>query len=133
MWPNRRRPSSCAPSNFSALKLHRSCVTVMPRFEHEETERTEFLGFVSVSFAPVEFIGWLRKNQSAYAISDLHLVEIDQQPERHIKQLHVAQELGLMDRKNFFHGFCLNRHAPLNQHIKPQRLFLRESFVLDQD
>jgi len=51
-------------------------------------------------------------------MSDLHLVEIDQQTGRRVKQLYVAQELGLVKRRNLFHRLGLHQHAALDQ-LKP--------------
>ena len=48
--------------------------------------------------------GW--KDQPANAISDFHLVEIDQQAEGQVKQFQEAQELRLVNGENLFHGLA---------------------------
>ena len=51
-------------------------------------------------------------------------MKIDQQTERHVKQLHVAQELRLVNRENLFHSLRFNQDAAFDKHVKTQR-FLR--------
>src|SRR5438105_2356232 len=58
-------------------------------------------------FAPVRLlccivISWLLENEPANAISDFHLVEIDQQTEGHVEQFHVAQECRLVNGNSLF-------------------------------
>src|SRR6266851_6871789 len=85
---------------------------------------------LSAAFPSSLVCSW--KNQPANAVSDFHLVEIDQQTERHVQQFHVAQELRLVNRQNLFHRLRLHQYATLNQHIKPEGFLSRKSLILDQ-
>ena len=60
--------------------------------EQDKTERTEILNFFA-SLGPVVWsvIYWRRAESGANPISDLALVEIDEQPYRNIWQFHIAQ------------------------------------------
>ena len=66
----------------------------MQRRKQERTEKTEILISFSIpSFAPVKFVSGVGsgENQPTDAIGYFHLMEINQQSERHIKELHIAQ------------------------------------------
>ena len=69
------------------------------------------------------------QNQPADPIGNFLLMKIDEQPNRDVQQLHVAQKLGLVDWQNFFHGFGFYEHTALYQNIESQGLFSRETFV----
>ena len=77
-------------------------------------------------------IDWRRVNQPADPVSNFLLMKIDEQPNRNVQQLHIAQKLGLVDCQDPLHGFGFNEYAAL-QHIESQRLFSRESFIFDRN
>ncbi|MDB6057014.1 MAG: hypothetical protein JWO95_858 [Verrucomicrobiales bacterium] len=58
-------------------------------------------------------------------------MEIDEQPDGHVEQFHVAKELRFMNRKNLFHSLCFHQHAALDRNIEAQRFFASESLVID--
>jgi hypothetical protein len=98
-------------------------------FEQEVTEETEKFSPLA-QFAPVESSGSsvrVRKDKAMHTVGQFHLMEVDEQPNRDIQQLHIAQELGLVDGQNFLHGFCFHQHTIFHEQIKPQRLFACEA------
>jgi hypothetical protein len=74
-----------------------------------------------------------RKNHAADAIHEPNFMEVDEKPERHIEQLHVAEELGLVDRKDLSHGFRFNKQTACDEHVKSKGLLASEPFVLNTD
>jgi hypothetical protein len=70
--------------------------------EQEKTKRTE--GKFSVGF--VCSVGSLQicsgKDQSRDAVGQLELVEIDDLPQRNIEELHITEQLGLVDGMDRF-------------------------------
>lgn len=59
-------------------------------------------------------------------------MEIDEQSDGDVQQFHVAQQLRLVDRQDFFHGLGFHEHATLDQQIEAQRLFSSEAFVFNR-
>ena len=72
------------------------------------------------------------QNQAADAVSDFHFVEVDEQTQWNIEQLHITQKFSFVDRQGFFDRLGFHEHAVLNQDVEAQRLFTRESLVFDQ-
>ena len=73
-------------------------------FEQEGTEETEKFSPLA-QFAPVESSGSsvrVRKDKAMHTVGQFHLMEVDEQPNRDIQQLHIAQELGLVDGGRIF-------------------------------
>src|SRR5882757_5693644 len=73
-------------------------------FAQEVTEATERINFTAwVTHASLRFLCYLLctdrlligsgQDQSGYPVGQLRDVKIDEQPDRHIEQLHVAQKL----------------------------------------
>jgi len=60
-------------------------------------------------------------------------MEVYEQPERHIKEFHVAQELGLVNRQNLLNRFGFHKNATFNQDVEPQRFLTGEPFVVDHN
>ena len=90
------------------------------RVEQEETERTEILNFLLLcaSCRVAQLSIGAGQNQPADPVTNSSLVEIDEQSNRNIQQLHIAQELGLVDRQDFLHGFGFYEHTSLYQNIE---------------
>ena len=72
------------------------------------------------------------KHHPSDAIREFDLVKVNQQTERHIQQLHIAEKLGLMDWKNRLHGFDLHQQAIFNKDIEAQVFFKSKPLVFDQ-
>src|ERR1700733_6560984 len=51
------------------------------------------------------------KHESGDAVGHAFHVEVDEQPERYIEQLHIAQELSLVDRQDLLNRLRLHEHA----------------------
>jgi hypothetical protein len=60
-------------------------------------------------------------------------MKVDQQAERHIKQLHVGKKLGFVNRKDFFHRFDFNDKATIHENIEAQGFIELQAFVIDED
>jgi len=60
-------------------------------------------------------------------------VEIDEQTNGDVEQLHVAKELRLMNRHNLIHGFQLEEETALNEKIEAKRLLKLDSLVSHGD
>ena len=67
------------------------------------------------------------------AIGEFHFMEVDEEPERHIHEFHVAEQLCFVNRQHILQGFGLNKNAFFHEHIEPQRLLSFEPFVVDND
>lgn len=46
-------------------------------------------------------------------------MEVDQQAEAVIAQLQAGKQLGVVDRKQLFHGFLFRHHSLFNQQVQP--------------
>jgi hypothetical protein len=66
-------------------------------------------------------------------IYDPELIEIYEQSHRNIHQLHVAQQLGFVNRKNFHDRLRFDQYTPFHQNIETQILIFDESFVVNLD
>jgi hypothetical protein len=55
-------------------------------------------------------------------------MEVEQQPERHVQQFHLAQQLCLVDWQDILGGFDLNKKRGVDEQIKPERF--REDVAL---
>lgn len=97
----------------------------------EGTEETERLRIGAVGGAALVICAG--QDESVHSIDELERMEIDQQPHGHIKQLHVAQELGFVNRKDGLHGFDLDEGTTCNEHIEPERLVAGETLVRDSN
>ena len=67
------------------------------------------------------------------AIDKLHFMEIDQQAEGNIQQLHVAQQLCLVDWQDGFDCLEFDEKTSVDEQIEPQLLCEHEVFVIDDD
>jgi len=47
-----------------------------------------------------------------HTVDQFHLMEVDEQPDRDIQQLHVAQQLGLVNGRIFVTAFASTRTQP---------------------
>jgi hypothetical protein len=90
------------------------------------------LSVSSVWFRSISSLVRSGKNQPADSVGEFHLVEVDEQPDRNVEQLHVAQELSLVDRQDFLYSLCFHEHAAFHQDIEAQWLLAGEAFVFDQ-
>src|SRR5438552_3883146 len=102
----------------SLMLLSKSSSTTPPAPDLNRRERSEqripfpFPLFAPVGFLLRVFIDWLLERMSRLLpISDFHLVEIDRQTDRHVKQFHVAHKLGPMNRQNLLNSFGFHQHA----------------------
>ncbi len=80
---------SCSEMPFPAVRnadTARSFYKRQQRKQGPDSERKPL-----ISFGP-------RKHESTYTIHKLQFMEVDQKAERNIEQLHVAQQLRLVDR-----------------------------------
>jgi hypothetical protein len=68
-----------------------------------------------------------------YAVGERHFMEIDNEPDRDAQELHIAQELRLVDWHNPLDGLDLNQDGAVDQHIEAQRVFPRKALVLNAD
>jgi hypothetical protein len=60
-------------------------------------------------------------------------VEVYYQPKWNFQQLHIAQQLRLMDRQDFLNALKLQQQTSLDQYVKSQRLVKYQPFILDFD
>ena len=67
------------------------------------------------------------------AVHQLKLMEVDEKTYRDVQQLHVTQQLGLMDRQDLLDRFEFEQQAILDQNIKPKWLFEDKALVFDFD
>ena len=65
---------------------------------------------VSVYFVDSLQVG-ARKDQPRYTVGQFQSVEIDDQSKWNIKQLHVAEQLSLVDRQHLFNSFYFDKQA----------------------
>jgi hypothetical protein len=67
------------------------------------------------------------------AVNQLDLMEVEHQPQRHVQQFHITQQLGLVDRQDGLDGLEFNQETTLDQQIEPQRLLEHVVLVVDDD
>jgi len=79
-----RNGASCFPSLFSLFAPVKSCLSSVGSGE----------------------------DQAVNAVTQFHLMEIDEQPKRDIQQFHVTQELRLVDRQHLLHGLASTSTHP---------------------
>ena len=65
------------------------------------------------------------------AVDELHLVEVDEEADGNVQQLHVAEELRLVNWQDLLRSFGFHQDAVFNQHVEAERLLSSEPFVLD--
>ncbi len=65
--------------------------------------------------------------------SKFHFVEIDNKSNGNIEQFHVTQQLSLVNRQNFPHGFQFQQQTIFNQNIKAKRFLKHQTLVFDLD
>jgi hypothetical protein len=58
-------------------------------------------------------------------------VKVKNQPDGNVQQLHVTQELGLVDGQYLLHALEFQQQAKLQEKVEPQRLLKDQPFVLD--
>lgn len=60
-------------------------------------------------------------------------MEIDQKRQGNVQELHVTDDLGLVNRQDFLHGFEFQEQTALNQYAKLQCFLEANAFVLNGD
>ncbi len=60
-------------------------------------------------------------------------VEIDQQTDRDIQELHITQKLCLMDRQQPFNRLRFDQNAPFDQNIEAERLLSSKTLVVNSN
>jgi hypothetical protein len=63
------------------------------------------------------------------SINQLHFVEVDEQSEWNVQELHVAQKLRLMDGQDFLHRFEFDEPAAFDEHVESERFIEDQTFV----
>jgi hypothetical protein len=71
------------------------------------------------------------KDHARYPIRQLGLVKVQNQPDRNIQQLHVAEDLSLVDGQYFLSALEFQQQAILHQDVETQSLVEYQAFVLD--
>ena len=87
----------------------------------EQTEETEvfktilrYLGYLLLKFVSVISCSSLsspvrpRQDQPMNAIRQFHFMEVEQESDGYVKQLHVAEQLRFVNRQHFLHGLSLD-------------------------
>ena len=72
-----------------------------------------------------------RQEQTAYPIHKLRLVEVNNQANGRIKQLHVAHGNGLVYRQNRFDSLDFHQQSFAYENVESQRFLELEPFVFD--
>jgi hypothetical protein len=73
------------------------------------------------------------KDQAGDPVCQALNVEVDHEPERHVEQFHVAEELRLVDRQDFLNGLGFNQQTAVYEQIESERFLSTESFVLQSN
>ena len=60
------------------------------------------------------------KSQPRNSVDETQFVEVDEESYRHVQELHVAQQLGLVDWKNPLDCLCFDQDATFHQHVEFQ-------------
>ena len=66
-----------------------------------------------------------------HAVGEFEFVEVDQKPDRNIEELHIAEELRLVDGQDLRHSLDLHQYRIINEKVEPENFFPNESFVFD--
>ena len=66
-------------------------------------------------------------------IDELQFIEVDQEADGDVEELHVAEELGFVDGEDLLDGLGFNKDAIFNQEVETERFFAGGSFVVDLD
>jgi hypothetical protein len=88
----------------------------------EETEVTEKSGLIG---------SW--ENQAVNVVLQDHGVIIDEQTQGNVEELHIAQELGLVDREDLFDALAFHEKATVNEDVEAKGLIEYHSLVLHTD
>jgi hypothetical protein len=59
------------------------------------------------------------KKKGGHAVGQFQFIEVDDQPQRDVEQLHAAQQLSLIDGMDVGNGFDLNEQASVDQQLQP--------------
>jgi hypothetical protein len=73
------------------------------------------------------------ENQAVDSVFEDEFAIVDQKSEWDIEEPHVAQKLGLVDGEDLLDALVFNEDAAIDQQVKAQRLFERDSLVFDPD
>src|SRR5438128_1117142 len=135
LWGNMQRQKPPRPGMLTCSQKENHLPIIL-ECEQEATEETEKQFYVDLRFLPLNLVFSLvrsRQNQALDTVGYFHFVEINEQPDRNAEQLHVAQQLRLVNRENLLHSFGLYQHAAFDQQIETKRLLTREAFVLSDN
>ena len=61
------------------------------------------------------------------AVNEFYLMKVNEQSNRDIEQLHVAEKLDFVDGQHLLNRFELQQQAALHQDIEPERFLENES------
>jgi hypothetical protein len=74
----------------------------------------------------------VRQQQPRDAIHQAEFVEVDNQAQGNVQELHMAYDLGLVDGQNLLHGFDFEQETAFRQQAELQALFKGDVFVFDR-
>ena len=74
-----------------------------------------------------------REKQTRNTVGESDFVEVDQESQWDLQQLHVADELRLMNRRDFPHSLQLYQQTRFDQDVELQALLKHDTLVLDPD
>ena len=98
------------------------------------SEKFSLYSAIDRGVADVALAGQIRsgKHQPRNTIGQFFNIEVDQQSDRHIHQLHVTQQLRLVNGMNFLDGLCFNEKAGIHERVKLQ-WFLSLEILISND
>jgi hypothetical protein len=73
------------------------------------------------------------EDQARHPFYQANPVEIDQQTKRHIQQLHIAQELGLVHWEHVFDGLQFDEDCRLHQKVAAEDILPDTALVGESD
>ena|SRR5579859_3911968 len=74
-----------------------------------------------------------REDHPDQTVRQFHFVEVDDQTQRNVQQLHVAKKLSLMNGQNLLNTFEFQQKAVFRQYIKSEWFVENQTLVLDSD
>ena len=74
----------------------------------------------------------VRKHQAVNAIDELDLMKIYEQADRDIEELHVTEELGLVDGKDFLNCLEFKQETSVHQNVEAQGFLESQPLVFDR-
>ena len=73
------------------------------------------------------------QNKPGRSVSELELMEVEQQPNRHVEQFHVTEQLCLVNWRHLLDRLELNEKTIIDQQIEFQLLLEYRALVFDND